>query len=79
MSKKNELEKRLYERMWALSGALKGVGALLKQQDRHPCYGHEELFGLGQFLEISAEELSDIEETLRCRPEKISKQSKKKA
>lgn len=64
--KNKEFRDHIYERMWILSGSLKGVGALLQQQDSSPSYDHDELFGLGQFLKASSEEVSKIEDILRC-------------
>ncbi len=55
----------LCHRIWSISGALKGIGALLEQQSSNPYYEKDELFGLGQFLKKSSEELSRIEDDIR--------------
>ncbi len=64
--KNQKFRDHIYERMWILSGSLRGVGALLQQQDPSPSYDHDDLFGLGQFLKSSSEEISKIEDILRC-------------
>ncbi len=56
----------VFDRMWTLSGSLRGVGALLEQQMSSPCYNSDELFGLGQFLKSSSEEIMKLEDILRC-------------
>lgn len=68
MSKKKNKEFRdsIYNRLWTLSGTLRGVGALLEQQSSSACYDHDELFGLGQFLKSLGEETSKIEDSLRA-------------
>ncbi len=65
-NKSDDFKNHIFNRLWALSGSLKGIGALLEQQSSSPCYDHDELFGLGQFLKNSAEEITKIEDILRC-------------
>lgn len=62
----SELVRDLCHRLWYLGGSLKGVGALLEQQSSQSSYESDELFGLGQFLKNSSEELSKIEDLIRC-------------
>tara|TARA_Y100000768_G_scaffold388691_1_gene386196 strand:- start:3214 stop:3474 length:261 start_codon:yes stop_codon:yes gene_type:complete len=64
--KNKKFKDHIFDRMWVLSGSLRGVGALLQQQSSSNCYDHDELFGLGQFLKLSSEEIIKLEDILRC-------------
>lgn len=65
MSKPSEEVKSITNRLWELEGALRGIGALLQQQNNSPCYSTDELFGLGQSMLIFSEEISKIEDKIR--------------
>jgi hypothetical protein len=51
--------------VWIVSGALKGIGALLQRQSCELPYEHDELFGLGQLLTKLSGNLSELEDNLR--------------
>lgn len=40
------------DRIWMLTGSLKGISALLQQQSNDACFNREELHGLGQLFEV---------------------------
>lgn len=63
MQKNNREE--ICNRLWEISGALHGIGALLQQQDKSASYEHSELFGLGQLLKSLSEEITKLEDQLR--------------
>jgi hypothetical protein len=70
-----QLREDIFDKMWSLSGSLNGIGALLQQQAPNAsyCYNHDELFGLGQLLKLLSDEISIIEDTLRCEQSNLSK------
>ncbi len=54
-------------KLWYLGGSLKGVGALFEQQGKNSYFESDELFGIGQFLKNTSDELSRVEDILqRC-------------
>ncbi len=65
MSKSSEEVKNITNKLWELEGALRGIGALLQQQNNSPCYSGDDLFGLGQSMLIFSEEISKIEDKIR--------------
>ena len=65
MSKSSEEVKNITNKLWELEGALRGIGALLQQQNNSPCYSCDDLFGLGQSMLIFSEEISKIEDKIR--------------
>ncbi len=62
MSKFNEEIKSITNRLWELEAALRGIGALLQQQNNSPYYSADDLFGLCLFF---SEEISKIEDKIR--------------
>lgn len=70
MENLNHLDKNKIEniclQLWEIRGALKGIGGLLEQQVSNPCYLQGELSGLGQLLKKFSDDISKVEDILRC-------------
>ena len=55
----------IFDKLSTLSASLRGVGALLEQQGSNSSFEHDELFGLGNLLKFTSEEILKIEDQLR--------------
>ena len=61
----NENLRDIFDKLGTLSASLRGVGALLEQQGSNSSFEHDELFGLGNLLKFTSEEILKIENQLR--------------
>ena len=54
-------------KLWEISGSLKGLGELCEKQCDDSYLDRQELFGIGQLLNKLSNEVSSLENCLRCR------------